>query len=171
VAAQVLDLLSGGVVTAYHIELFLHVIAVIIVFGITFAYPFLQGAAERAGTGQTKFALGLIHRLETYVVTPGAVVVLILGGILIGNDKLPYKDDMPAWLMIAVVWFLAAFAVGFFVQRRNVKQALAVLEPVSDSAPLPAAYEPIGKRMQMVGGLLGFSVIAIAFLMVYKPGQ
>lgn len=157
--------------TALNIELFLHVIAVIIVFGITFSYPFLQGAAERAGTGQTKFALGLIERLEKFVVLPGAVVVFIFGGILIGNDKLSYKDDMPAWLIIAIVWFVAALATSFFVQRPNVKKALAVLEPVADSAPLPAEYEPIGKRMQMVGGMLGFSVIAIAFLMVYKPGQ
>ena len=157
--------------TAYHIELFLHVIAVIIVFGITFAYPFLQGAAERAGTTQTRFALGVIRRLETYVVTPGAVLVLIFGGILIGNDKLPYKDDMPAWLITSIVLFLIAFAAALFVQRPNLKKALAVLDEVPDGAPLPAEYEPLGKRMQMVGGMQGLVIIVIAFLMVYKPGQ
>ena len=157
--------------TAYHIELFLHVIAVIIVFGITFAYPILQGAAERAGTVQTRFAIGLIHRLETYVVTPGAVLVLIFGGILIGNDKLPYKDDMPAWLITAIVLFLIAFGTAIFVQRPNLNKARAILEKAPDGAPLPAEYEPIGKQMQMVGGMLGLLIIVIAFLMVYKPGQ
>ncbi len=157
--------------TALKIELFLHIIAVIIVLGMTFVYPFLQGAAERAGTAQTRFALKLMLWLETFVVTPGAILVLIFGGILIGNSHLPYKDDMPAWLIIAIVWFLAALATAVFFQRPNLKKALAILEKAPDSAPLPAEYEPIGKRMQMVGGVLGLSIIIIAFLMVYKPGQ
>jgi hypothetical protein len=42
---------------------------------------------------------------------------------------------------------------------------------VPDSAPLPEGYKPIAMQMQIVGGLLGLSVIAIAFLMVWKPGQ
>jgi hypothetical protein len=157
-------------VTAYKIEVFLHVAVVIVVFGLTFMYPFLQGAAERAGTGATRFALSVIHRTERYVVIPGAVVVFILGGILIGNDKLPYKDDMPAWLIIAIIWFLAIFAIALFVQRPTLNQARAVLEKAPEG-PLPAEYEPLGKRMQMVGGLMGLSVIIIAFLMEYKPGQ
>jgi hypothetical protein len=41
--------------------------------------------------------------------------------------------------------------------------------------PLPAEYAPLGKSMQIVGGLLGLSIIIIAFLiaslMEYKPGQ
>jgi uncharacterized membrane protein len=158
-------------VTAYKIEVFLHVATIIVVFGLTFMYPFLQGAAERAGTGATKFALSVIHRTEKFVVTPGAVLVFIFGGMLIGNDKLPYKDDMPAWLIISVVYFLVIFAIALFVQRPALNKARALLEKAPDNAPLPAEYEPLGKRMQMVGGLMGLSVIIIAFLMVYKPGQ
>jgi len=48
---------------------------------------------------------------------------------------------------------------------------MTVLEGVPDGAPLPADYTPIAKRMQVVGGLFGLSVIAILFLMVWKPGQ
>lgn len=156
---------------ALKLELFLHVAAVIVAMGVTFVYPFLQGQAERRGTGATRFYLEFSHFLEKFVVIPGAILVFIFGGLLIGNDKLPYKDDMPAWLMVSVVWFLAAFAVAFFVQRKNTLNGIKALEGVPDSAPLPEAYIAIGKRTQMIGGLLGLSVIGIAFLMVWKPGQ
>lgn len=157
--------------TAYKIELFLHVAGVIVVFGLTFMYPFLQAAAERSGVGATKFTLGVIHRTEKFVVIPGAVLVFVVGGMLIGSDELPYKDEMPVWLIVSIIYFLAVFAVSLFVQGPNLKKAQAVLETSADHEPLPAAYEPLGKRMQMVGGIMGFSVIVIAFLMVYKPGQ
>ena len=156
---------------SYKLELFLHVAAVIVAMGVTFVYPFLQGQAERRGTGATRFYLEFSHFLEKFVVIPGAILLFVFGGLLIGNDRLPYKDDMPVWLTVSVVWFLAAFATAFFVQRKNILAGIAALEGVPDSAPLPEAYTAIGKRTQMVGGLLGFSVIAIAFLMVWKPGQ
>lgn len=153
------------------LELFLHVAAVIVAMGVTFSYPFLQGQAERRGTGATRFYLEFSHFLEKFVVIPGSILLFIFGGLLIGNDKLPYKDDMPVWLMVSVVWFLAAFALAFFVQRKNTLAGIKALEGVPDSSPLPDTYTAIGKRTQMVGGLLGLSVIGIAFLMVWKPGQ
>jgi uncharacterized membrane protein len=153
------------------IELYLHVIAVIIALGITFSYPFLQAFGERSGVAATRFALRFIHRMETFVVLPGAILLFIFGGLLVGNSNLPYKDDMPAWLIVSIVWFLAAYGVAFFVQRRNVTKAIALLENVPDGPDLPSDYVAVSKQMQMVGGLLGFSVIAIAILMVWKPGQ
>lgn len=159
--------------TSYKIELFLHVIFVVVALGVTFAYPFMQGFAERKGVGPTRFFLEFSERVERFLVIPGTILLFIFGGLLISNGNTPnqYKDDMPAWLMVSIVWFLAAFAAAFFVQRKNVSNAIKSLEGVPDSAALPTAYEPIGKRIQMVGGLLGVSVIAIAFLMVWKPGQ
>lgn len=156
---------------SYKLELFLHVITVVVALGVTFSYPFMQGFAERKGVGPTRFFLEFAERLEKFVVIPGAILLFIFGGLLISNSELPYKDNMPVWLTVSIVWFLVAFAVAFFVQRKNVSNALKSLEGVPDGTALPAAYEPIGKRMQMVGGLLGVSIIAIAFLMIWKPGQ
>lgn len=153
------------------IELFLHVAFVIVALGVTFVYPFLQGFAERKGVAATRFAMEFSRRLETILVIPGAVLLFIFGGLLVGNSNLPYKDDMPTWLIVAIVWFLVAFAVAIFVQRRNVSKAIKSLEGVPDGAALPGEYVALSKQMQMVGGLLGLSVIGITFLMVWKPGQ
>lgn len=152
-------------------ELFIHIAAVIVGLGATFALPVMQGFAERSGVAATRFMLHFSHRLENFITIPGAIVVFIFGGLMIGNGNLPYKDDMPAWLIISIIWFLAAFAAAFFVQRRQINAALKTLEGVPDGAALPEAYTAISKRIQMVGGLLGLSIIGIAFLMVWQPGQ
>jgi uncharacterized membrane protein len=156
---------------SYKILLFLHLAGVIVGLGATFSFPFIQAAAERQGTGATRFALRVMHRVERFLVIPGAVIVLLAGIGLIFDDRTGYSDDFPAWLMVAIAWFAVAFFTGGYIQGKNVEAALRALDRVSDNAALPAAYQPIGKRMQMIGGLLGLSVIGIALLMVWKPGQ
>ena len=152
---------------SYRITLFLHIITVILGMGVTFAYPFLQAAAERQGPAATRYVLRGILRVETLVVYPGAVLVFLFGLALIFDDTTGYSDDFPGWLMIAIPWYLVAMAVEAIFQRRNLRDALATLEGVDASAPLPEEYVPIGKRIQMVGGLVGISIIGIAFLMVW----
>jgi uncharacterized membrane protein len=158
-------------VNGFKFELFIHVAAVIVGLGATFALPVMQGYAERSGVAATRFMLHFSHRLENFITIPGAIILFIFGGLMIGSDQRTYKDDMPAWLIIAIIWFLAAFAVAFFLQRKQVSDGLKTLEGVPDNGALPDAYLAISKRMQIVGGLLGLSIIGIAFLMVWKPGQ
>lgn len=152
------------------IELFIHVAAVVVALGVTFVYPFLQAFSEKNGVAATRFALRFGERLENIVVIPGAILLFIMGLLMIANGESGFKDDMPVWLTIGIVWFLAAFAVAVFVQRKNVKAGIKTLEGVPDDAALPPEYLAVSKRMQMVGGLLGLSVICITFLMVYQPG-
>lgn len=157
--------------TLFKIELFLHVAAVVVALGVTFVYPFLQAFAEKNGVASTRFVLRFTQRLDNMLVFPGAALLFVFGLLLIMNDDSGFKDDMPVWLTIGIVWFLAAVAMAFFVQRKNVKAGIASLEGVADSAALPAEYLAISKRMQIVGGLFGLSVICITYLMVYKPGD
>ena len=154
----------------YRILLFLHILAVVLGLGVTFAYPFLQSAAERSGVAATRFALQAIQRIEKFVVYPGAALVFLFGIGLMFSDYNSWggeTSDIPMWLNIAMLWYIVAVAVAVFIQRRHLSAALETLEGAADGPDLPAAYEPLGKRMQMVGGLLGLSVIGIAFLMVW----
>ncbi len=73
--------------------------------------------------------------------------------------------------MIAIPWYVATGLVWWFVQRKFADRALNTLRGVPDNAPLPSAYFEFGKKVQMVGGILGVSIIGILFLMVWKPGQ
>ncbi len=155
---------------SYKLLVFFHVLTVTISLGVTFAYPIMQSVAERSGTAATRIALQTTERIEKFIVLPGNVVLFLAGVGLIFDDATGYKDDFPVWLMVAIPWYLAAVAVSVFVMGPLGRKALKTLEGRKDEA-LPAAYEPIGKRMQMIGGMLGLSTVAILFLMVWKPGQ
>ena len=150
----------------YRILLSLHIIAVVVGLGVTFAYPFMQAFAERQGVGATRFVLKFMQRMEKMVVAPGAVLVFVFGLGLMFSDVTGYKDDMPAWLMIGIAWYLAVVAVAVFVLRPAVARALTTLDGARDESVLPAAYVPIGKRIQMIGGVLGLDILGIAVLMI-----
>ena len=156
---------------SYKIQLFLHVAVVIVALVATFASPFLQGWGERHGVGATRMALQFSSHMEKVLVIPGAILTLVFGTGLIFDDGTGYKDDFPWWLGVAIAWFLVAFVAGAFVQRSNVNKAIAALDGVPDTGDFPAEYMNVSRRIQVVGGFLGLSVVAITFLMVWKPGQ
>jgi uncharacterized membrane protein len=156
---------------SYRLLLFLHIVAIIVALGSTFALPFLQGFAQRKGVGATRLVLQFDDYLGKFVITPGAVLVFLFGLGLYFNDTTGYKDSHPAWLSVSMVWFVVAFVVSLVVQRPAVLGALRALEGVADGAPLPEAYKKFAVRTQIVGGLLGLSIMGIAFLMVWKPGN
>lgn len=156
---------------SYKIQLFLHIAAVIVALGATFAIPVLHAWAERRGVGPTRMALQFSHHLEKVVVIPGAVLVLLFGIGLIFDDATGYKDDFPWWLGVAIAWFVAAFAVAVFVQKANVDKAIATLDRVEDDGDFPPSYMNAAARVKVTGAVLAISTIAIAFLMVWKPGE
>ncbi|MEO6398476.1 MAG: DUF2269 family protein, partial [Tepidiformaceae bacterium] len=110
-------------------------------------------------------------RIQKLLIIPGSVVLILFGVGLIFSDATGYKDDFPTWLMAAITIFVIVIVVDAAVQQRQVRQAMATLEGVSDGAELPAAYRALGKRIQMLGGIEGLAVVVIIFLMTYKPGQ
>ena len=101
-------------------------------------------------------------RIDTNVAAIGDATNL-QGGLLLMTPLKAGDGQVFALYVIAV-------AVAVFVQRKNVAKAIESLNGVSDDAPLPAAYIAAGKRLQMVGGMLGLMIVVIAFLMTYKPG-
>ena len=155
---------------SYRILLFLHVAAVVVTIGATFAFPFLQAFAERSGVSATRFVMQFLTRIEKVLVVPGSVLLSLFGIGLIMDKNHGYKDDFPAWLMAAITLFIAVVVVDVLVQQRQVKAALASLEGVPDGGSLPAAYSALGKRIQMVGGIEGLAIVVIIFLMTYQPG-
>lgn len=154
---------------SHEINVFLHIAAVVVGLGVTFVFPFLQGFAQRKGVAATRFAFQFGNRLMKIVVYPGAALVAVFGVALIFDDQTGYKDDFPTWLMWSVTWYVVVVLVSLFVQDPATKKAQKILEATADDAELPAEYLALGKRIQMVSGLLGLSVLGIMLLMVTKP--
>ena len=156
---------------SYEIQLFLHIVAALVAISVTFSYPFMQAYAERRGVASTRFAMQFFQYLYKYVVNPGAVLVILFDIGLIFDDRTGYTDDMPSWLWASITIYTVAVIVAVTVQRMNVKAAIEALEGVRDDEPLPERYVAVGKRIQIVGGLLGLSVLVVLFFMVIKPWE
>jgi len=156
-----------GAMESYRIFLFLHIIAAIVALGAAFALPFLQGFCERQGVAATRLYLRFLQRLSMMLIWPGYVLVAVFGTALIFDDRTGYRDDFPRWLEFAIPWYLFIVVLDLFVMRRMVRDSLAALESATDDQSLPVAYVGIGRNMQIVGGLMGLSVMGVAALMVW----
>jgi uncharacterized membrane protein len=154
---------------SYKLLLFLHIVTVIVALGSTFALPFLQGFASRSGVGGMRMFLKFTLYHDNLLVLPGAALVALFGVGLIFEDTTGYKDDFPTWLMIAIAWFIVIPLIDWFLMRPTTRKALDMLEGVPDGGAFPDGFDKLGARAQMLGGLMGLSVIGIAFLMVWKP--
>ena len=70
----------------YDVVLSIHILAVVVAFGVVFAYPLIDAQIRRASTEQ----LPMLHRLHLVlaqrIVTPGMVVVLV-AGIYLAADR------------------------------------------------------------------------------------
>ena len=63
----------------YDLGLFVHVAAVVVGFGPTFAYPFFQATVERLSPRSVPAMFRAMHASSRYLVTPGLLVVLASG--------------------------------------------------------------------------------------------
>lgn len=158
---------------SHKLLVFLHIAAVVIALGSTFALPFLQGFIQRQprSTGLMRAYLKFTIYQDNVVVLPGAALVALFGIGLIFDDHTGYKDDFPMWLGWAIAWFVAAVLVDLFLMRPLTRRAIAALEGVPDDGEYPAPFRALATRAQIYGGLLGLSIIGITFLMVWKPGE
>ena len=154
--------------------LFLHVIAAIVAFGPTFAFPII-GAMAGHEPEHANFATRASHRVGDLLVEPFAISMFVTGVLMIWSAQIPVFEASMSWLQAAIVLYLAALALALFVSRPNVKRIIALSggEGGAPSGP-PAGPPPAEMRaaigtVQRAGMALTVLLLLIVFLMVVKP--
>lgn len=153
--------------------LILHVLAVVIAFGPTFAFGLIAGMGQK-NPQHARFAAEVSHLIETRLVLPVAVAVFVFGAVLIFvRDYDLLKSE---WLLISIVLYIVAMAFSALVQGRWSKRMLAALEalppgPPPEGAGPPGEIAELGKRLQMGGMFLSLIFVAILVLMIWRPGS
>jgi uncharacterized membrane protein len=154
-------------VTVYDLVLTVHVLAVVVAFGVVFAYPVLDAWFRSAVPGD----LAALHRLHLQlgrrVISP-AMTIVLLAGLYLALDRWSLGDP----------WISATFAILFVLfglmggvltpaDRRLVQ--LAERDDAAAGGP-SADYERERRRAELLGGLALALVVVAIFLMVVKPG-
>lgn len=144
-----------------------HVLAVVIAFGVVFAYPLLDSFLLRADpAGRT--ALHTLHvELARKVVTPGMTVVLLTGLYLVFRSDGPYGIDEP-WVSATFAILFVLFGLTGAVLTPLDRQLAALAE--RDGANLGDDYRSAERKAAIFGSLALLLVVVAIFLMVAKPG-
>jgi uncharacterized membrane protein len=151
-------------VTFYDVVLTVHILAVVVAFGVVFAYPVIDAQVRRAGPAD-RAALHRLHiAVARRVVTPAMTVVLV-AGLYLALDRWSLGDP----------WISATFAILFVLFGLNggvlVPTDVRLAELAErDGGAGSADYDREARKAALFGGLALLLVVAAIFLMVAKPG-
>ena len=159
-------------VDAYNISLFLHISAVVIGFGATYAEAVMFPVAMKVD----KRHLPYVHRLGLAInqrlATPAMVVILITGIYQVAEDDGRGWSFGDAWVSATflILIVLGGLLGGYFVPTDRRLAEMAERDLAAGTGEMSAEYQAGAKRIGAVGGLAGVLVLVAIFLMVTKPG-
>jgi uncharacterized membrane protein len=144
-------------VTFTSIIVAVHVMAVVIAFGVLFAYPVLLPWLQKTQPAAMPSVHEGLVRLHRMVVTPAMIIVLV-AGIYLASDLDAWSE---VWVSVPLVLLLLLFGVlhGFVVPQHKL---LATTEA-------GGAYDALFGRLVAVVGGAGVIVLIAIFFMVAKP--
>ncbi len=156
--------------SAYEVVLAVHIMAVVIAFGVTFAYPLMFATvAKRDPDG-----LPLMHRIATTIdrtLVNGGLLVVILAGIFLASDGHHWSEFFVQWgLGVAVVIGALTGSVMIPTGRRAQAAIERDLAASTGGEPtLSGEYQSLVRRLQTVGSLQSGLVLVTILFMVIKP--
>jgi hypothetical protein len=170
-------------VSVYNVVLAIHIVGVVIAFGVTFAYPIMFALAAR----HDPRSLPLMHRIERLIdraLINGALVVVLGAGIYLATDGHHWKAFFVQWGIGAIVVIGALVgSVMIPTSKRAQEAAERDLAAAGGTAPaaggvasaegatltMSAEYRRLARRLATVGSLLSLLVLATIFIMATKP--
>jgi hypothetical protein len=158
-------------VAFYEVAIALHILAVVIAFGATFAYPVIFAVAGRHPRA-LPVVYSAIHAISRRVISPGLALVVIFGVYL--------ASKLHLWSSFFVQWGFAVAIVigaveGAFLGPRE-KRLIAVSEAdVAAAGPdgdvvQSAEHKSLANSVGAVGALMDLLVVVTIYFMVTRTG-
>ena len=162
----------GPAIYFYDVVLSIHIMAIVIAFGVTFAYPILFTYVTREHPRILPGLHGAQERIGKFLITPAATIALIAGFYLAGD-----RDYMgKVWVIVPLIILIALLGRGGAVFAPNERRAheLAARD-VAAAGPdgpvtLSPEYQALSGRIAKVGALSSVLVLVAIFFMAAKPG-
>lgn len=157
---------------------FVHIFSAIVAFGPNFVFPLIGSMAGKEPM-HGNFALRISAALEDKIVIPVALTMPVSGVLMILTG--PVVVDR-FWFIAAMVLYVTAMVFAVVVQRGWVHQMIHMTEhapapqpamaagPGAMAAGPPPEFLALRNKVQMGGMFLTLLLIAIVFLMIFRPG-
>lgn len=142
--------------------LFLHIFAAIIAVGFNISYPVWIVRARRDPT-HTAFALKGIKFIDDRIANPAYGVLLVTGLLMV---YIGHYSLTTLWIDVALILFVALILVAALVYTPALREQVKLAEAGDTSS---VAFTRLGARGQIAGMALGFIVLVILAMMVFKP--
>jgi uncharacterized membrane protein len=156
-----------GAVTAYTFSVFLHVTAVVVGLGATFAEAVAFPVAMRLDPRHLPFVHELGLAINRRLTSPAYAVILVTG---------IYQVSKGDW-SFGSFWISAAFAIlivlgglmgAYFIPTDRRLAALAARD-LANGGELSEDYQRQARTEGIIGAVAGLLVVLAVFLMVTKP--
>jgi len=162
--------MTVAAVQFYDVILFVHIMAAIIAFGPSFAYPVFAMVAERYDPRSIPVLMRAFQTVDRYLVTSAAIVV-IAAGIYLTIDRWEFGDVFVS-LGIIIVLVVLGLTHGFFIPRERRIAELAERDIAASGAgevQVSKELRSVVREVSMVGNLTALAIIVAVFLMTVKP--
>jgi uncharacterized membrane protein len=159
-------------VTSYDLSVFLHITAVVVGFGATFAESITFPVAMRLDKRHLPYVHRLQRAINSWFTGPALLVVLATGFYQVSERDFEFGDF---WLSgsMTIVLILGAILGAYFIPEDRRLQAMAERDIAASGAgevELSEEYLRRSRREGMIGALTGVLIVVAIYLMVTKPG-
>jgi uncharacterized membrane protein len=159
-------------ITFFEVVNFVHVAAVVSAWGVIFAYPILQRAAERQDPRAVPYFWHTAGRIGTAIIAPGSVLILATGIVMVVDQEAFGFGDLWVTAGLIAIIVLMAFGPLFFTPTERRLAAAAerdIAAAGTSEVQLGDDYRMLARRYLLVGRLNVMIVLVAIFFMVVKP--
>ena len=155
-------------ITAYSVSVFIHITAVVVGFGATFAEALMFPVAQKLDPRHLPYVHKLQMTINRALATPALLIVIVTGIYQVSEGNWSFGDFwISATFLIVIV--IGGLLGAYFVPSDRRLGAQVERDLAETGAP-SAAYLDAARTQGMVGALTGFLLVLAIFLMVTKPG-
>jgi hypothetical protein len=156
----------------FEVVLAIHIMAVVVAFGVTFAYPIMFAVAARHDPRSVPLVHRIEYTVERMLINPGLLLVL-LAGIYLASKGHYWSDFFVQWGLAAVLVIGALVGAVMIPTAKRAELAAArdVAAAGDGEIVLGEEYRALLRRLTAVGTLLSLLVLVTILFMALHVGS
>jgi hypothetical protein len=165
--------------SAYEVVLAIHVMAVVVAFGVTFAYPIMFAVGARRDPRSLPVLHRIEYTIERVLINPGLLLV-VAAGIFLASDGHHWSEFFVQWGLAAAV-VIGALVGSVMIPTAKRAEVIAQRDLTGattgggatsadgSASEMSDEYRALVRRLSTVGSLLSAIVLITILFMVVKP--